>query len=48
MASAKSHARVHYSVLEHKPERLADGCHCGLQAGHPGEHQTVIPKVGKP
>jgi hypothetical protein len=25
------------TVHEHKPERLIHGCHCGLQAGHPGD-----------
>lgn len=38
MVATKSY-RPRYTVREHKPERLAAGCHCGLQAGHPGDCQ---------
>lgn len=34
-------ARLLVTVHEHKPERLANGCHCGLQAGHDGDCQPA-------
>lgn len=39
MANPKDHARVRYVVSEHKAGNLANGCRCGLQAGHPGDCQ---------